>query len=453
MNSSSAPPPLSRPWRPWEKAVLALIVLIAVGLRILLGLDAPTPIGYVYDFYHEPMISYYQTGALPEADDCWQCYHPPVYTLIGSAIMKLTVLFGSHDLGRALWWIAFFSVPVSLVFLGATYSIIRNFIRHPSVLLPMMALLASLPVVFISSFSIESDLLCATFALCALALYFRYRRDPAWGIPLVAMGVLAGLALGTKYSGLIIVAVLGAMLCWDVLRDRAWRRIAHAAVFAALTLVVGGWHYAENVAEYGTPIVGNEAWDNLEGDRLYLDHYEFLELRGEEFIDLMREDSPKLTLREFPAYNENVPTSLYGQIWTDGSIFSNPWRHGLAKGLYPRKDKPIALVVALLLAGLITLPLAAIGLWVAFRRWPVHMPLLLLAALTLGLYVRWFLSHPIWMLKTKYLFVLVPVALLFCAHGLNCLRRRFPRIQTAATLAVYALALLANAYCFIFAVS
>ncbi len=457
-NSDSPPgalPPTDRPWKRHEIALLGLIALLAIGLRVLLAVEAPVPIGYVYDFYHEPIIQFHQTGRLPDPDACWQCYHPPVYTLLGTAVFGAAMKATSGDLARSLWWVGFMAVPISLLFLLCSFGVIRNFVPNPRHLLPIAALMAALPLVFISSFSIESDLLCATFAVAALACYLRYRRRPAVRGSLLGMAVLAGLAMGTKYTGMVIVAVIGASMVIDIIRDREWKRMGHVAAFGLFAPLVGGWHYVENWRTHGTPIVGNQAWDNLEADEgedLLWDHYEFFSFRWEDFLSLMGDDSPSKTLREFPAYNNSVPTSLYGQLWTDGSIFSNPWRHGLSKGLYPKKDISLRLIHALFAAGLLVIPLAGLGAINGLRRWRATLPLLLLTGLTAGLYTRWFLTYPMWMLKAKYLLALVPVGFLFCAWGLEWLQRRVPPLHATALAGVYALAILANLYCYQFAV-
>ena len=71
------------------KRLLVLLVTAAVSLRVILAARAPTPYGYVYDFYHEAIQRFYSLGHLPASTDCWQCYHPPLLFLLGLPLYAL----------------------------------------------------------------------------------------------------------------------------------------------------------------------------------------------------------------------------------------------------------------------------------------------------------------------------------------------------------------------------
>jgi len=75
--------------REHQRAVLLTLVVIATTLRALLVIRSPTMYGYVYDFYHEGIQKFYTLGRLPIAADCWQCYHPPVFYLMGLRSISL----------------------------------------------------------------------------------------------------------------------------------------------------------------------------------------------------------------------------------------------------------------------------------------------------------------------------------------------------------------------------
>ncbi len=66
-----------------QTPILGALLAAALFLRILLAVDCPTPFGYVYDYYHEGVELMYAKGRLPIAEDCWQCYHPPLYYALG----------------------------------------------------------------------------------------------------------------------------------------------------------------------------------------------------------------------------------------------------------------------------------------------------------------------------------------------------------------------------------
>jgi hypothetical protein len=43
------------------------VCFLVIGLRLALAFSSPTFFGYVYDFYHEPVLLYSDAGAFPEA--------------------------------------------------------------------------------------------------------------------------------------------------------------------------------------------------------------------------------------------------------------------------------------------------------------------------------------------------------------------------------------------------
>ncbi len=441
--------------------------LLAVALRLALAYAAPTAFGYVYDFYHEPMLMFYESGELPDASDCWQCYHPPLYTFLGTGIYALGMACSNGDSQAALWGVAFSNVLVAFVFKLFAWLIICHYVKNLSRRMLMLALLLALPCLFISSFSIEADLLCSTFMIIAFYGYLRYDAVSSiisrsntkpmakpW-LSIGLMGVGAGLAMGTKYSGLIILIVLCLLLGIAFLRQRTMARVVHGIIFIAISMIIGGWTYMDNYLSEGRPIVGNRAWRHLDGEdrRLFTEHYEFDTFHLGRLIDLMRPESPNRELKYFKVYNKSVLSSLYGQIWMDCSIFSDPSRHGLKKGLYPQKGVPVKLIAALLVVGLVPVVLSMIGLVIAIRRIPHVYPLLFLAFVTLALYTRWFLSYPEWMLKTKYLLSLTPVGLVLCAFGLAFMGRLHAKLEKAFSVILMLLIALANVYNLYFAIT
>ncbi len=431
------------------------VCFLVVGLRLALACSSPTSFGYVYDFYHEPILMYYETGEIPDSDDCWQCYHPPVYTLFGEWVFSAGMALSGGAKGVAQAGVAFSSVFISFVFISFAWLIVRHYVKHRGRRLLMLFMLLSLPCLFISSFSIESDLLCATFILIAFYFFLRYRQTETrvW-LHVLVMGVAAGMAIGTKYSGIIILMVLSLLFFVAFLQDRKPKFIVHLTALLALSLLIGGWRYLDNVRTEGRLFVGNEAWRHVDGQnrKFYFKEYEFHTFRLRELVSLMKPESPQKELKHFDVYNYSVLTSLFGQIWTDCSIFSNPSRHGLRKGLYPEKSIPISLVAALLCVGIVPVLLGGVGMIGSICR-AKHVPLLVLSGISILVYTRWFLAHPEWALKTKYLFQIIPAGLVFCSFGLASLGRRSEYAEKIAVGALILLVVLANAYNFFFAIT
>ncbi len=439
----------------WRSPLVVLLIASAVASRLALAVGSPTPFGYVFDFYHEPIVLYHESGVLPGSYDCWQCYHPPLFTVVGERIYTAGLALSGGDPQWGLRSLALFSTLTSAVFLIFCWLLVGFYIRKESHLRVLLGTALAAPCILFSSFAVESDLLCSTLILIALFGYLKYRRGErrlAW---LGLAGVASGLAASTKYSGLIIILVVSLILGVDLIRTRRKSILAHGLLFVSLCAAFGAWSYVDNVREYDRILVGNWAWRHMASEkpkRFYFDNYEFTTFRFGELVELLGPDSPPLPLSEFPAYNQSVFTSLYGQLWTDFSLFSNPARHGLGTGLYPAKRVPLPLVITLLVLGLVPVVLAAVGLITAPARSAEFLPLGGLLVITLAVYLRWVLGFNEWMLKTKYLLPLVPVGLVLVSYGLDACGRLNPSLERGVIGVLWLLVLVAFLYGFCFAV-
>ena len=432
--------------------LVILLVVAAAAARILLAVSAPQPSGYVYDLYDKPILKYFKSGEIPAPDACFMCYHPPLYTLVGERVFAFGHKLADGDKESGLRTLAFFSTLIFAAFAWVSYRILCVYVcdlRHRLVLL---GLLLGLPALFISSFAVESDLLVATLMLGALYAYLRYERGDLHAGWVVAMGVCTGLGASTKYSALVMVGVVGLLLLLLLVRTRRRVIVAHALLYAVLCVALGSWRYVENYREHGQLVLDSQAREKAarkarrKGVENHLDEYQFTALRLGEFIDLMRSDAPEGELKHFPAYDESVLTSIYGQVWTDGSVFSNPTRHGLRPGWYPAKAIPIPLITALLVAGLLPLALTAAGFLLAFGRLPDSAPLLLLFVAASSAYTVYLVGFNEWVLKLKYLFFLIPGALVWVSWALSAGGRVHPQLERGMIAWLWGVVVLAFAY-------
>ena len=412
-------------------------------LRIILGYYSPSPHGYVYDFYADAIDFFALNTQIPTAGDCFICYHPPLFPIIGGLIFKVVAAFGG-SYNAQHYYVAALTGVFSIVFCIYGFALYRRFLetRYDPLI---FALLLVLPVVFISSFSIESDLFASMLMVISI-YYFACFQERDCTRLLVLSGLFAGLAALTKYSGLVVCVILGGVLLYQFLRTRTADHFKKGVIFAALCTIFGAYPYINNLMQYGSPFAGNEAWHQ---EKSYSDIYHFDRFSLSDIVDVMHKDSQRQMLNQFPAYNNDVMTSFYGQLWTDFSFFSLRDRHGHAFGryIYPEKDIPTKIVYLLLIAGLAPclLSLFGLGVMVYTRQAPL---LLLIFVITMAVYVNWMMGFHIWMIKTKYLMHLLPIWLLMLGYGLSKLR--YPAIGYILLLPSI---LLSAVYCYLFAVS
>ena len=383
---------------------------VSVILHVLLAFFSPDPNGYVYDFYSDAIILLYENGQIPAADACWVCYHPPLLPILGAGIFQLVDWFGGGRQAQ-LFSVAFFLNILSLVFAIYSFAIYQQYRKNADLDLVLWGLLLFLPVTFISAFSIEADLLVATFIVASTYYFIQFLSKEEYSA-LVLAAVMVALAAMTKYSGVVIAVYFGGVLLARYLRHCDSRLLKQGLVYAAVVFLVGSYPYMKNLVKEGTPIVGNQDWNT---GKKYYDSYDFTSFSIKRVVDVFT-DPKDAKLKYFPAYNNEVLTSHYGQLWTDFSFYTRAHRHGQwnhreGGDIYTGKYMPVWLLWCILIAGLVPV-IAGAGGFIALVITREALLLLGMFILTVAIYIDWFLGFNWFMLKTKYLLYLLPLWLI-----------------------------------------
>jgi 4-amino-4-deoxy-L-arabinose transferase-like glycosyltransferase len=319
------------------------------------------------------------------------------------------------------------------------------------------AILLGSPLLFISAYGPDADILLAAilsaFIYHLTRLSARHELMAAPGAGSWAMlGILAGLAMATKYSGLTALLTAGAIsvLALAVGRNRA-RVARHGLIVLVVAVAIGSWKYIDNIERHGTPLFANGSAS--EGLALSLPasvgHYEFTTLRLADLWALFGLRSEEGELTTFPVYR-SVVTTLHAQAWSDMSFFSVPSRHGAPGSHYVPRRVPIWLVKSVVLLGFVPEVLAVLGVAVTIRRrefWPMG----IFTAITLAAYVVWFLPQAAWALKTKYLLGLAAPVTVYAMAGQDWLWRRVRPLGWVTAALLIALVLVGHVYLYAFA--
>ncbi len=443
-------------FRAHERASLLTILLIAALLRVLLVVFSPTPFGYVWDFYQDGVRILWSTGHLPASTDCWQCYHPPLFYIVGLPLYAFgratAVDSGSSD-AHGLRYLAGLALVSSAITISYGYRLLRLCRCRGASLILGVALLASLPVLFISSYGAEADIV-VTAILSAFIYYFMRDFAGSGSVPAaMRLGVLAGLGASTKYSGL--VALVSAVIFFAIRMACGPHRLLaarNAAIVVVLCVAICAWKYVDNYRHYGMLLYANGSAQqgfSFAAIRAGRDRYEFTTFRPAE---LMRVFGPmRGSLTELPAYR-SVFTTLHALTWSDMSFFSRPDRHGDPAHPYPRKRISAGLIGAVLALGVVAELLAAAAFVVTIRR-KMFRPLAIICLVGISAYVWWFISQDAWALKTKYLLFLVSPFVVYTVSGLGYLWQRVPRIAAVAAVLIAFLIVAANLYLLAFAIA
>ena len=438
-------------------ACLAVLLAIAIALRFLLVVYSPQPFGYVWDYYHEGVRLLYSKGRLPASTDCWQCYHPPLFYVIGWPFYAFQRWMApGPDDTIALRAIAALSLLWSGITIYYGYKLLRLFRCRGASLLLGMALLFVFPCLFISSYAAEADILLTAIASAIIYYLTRYfvLTNRMTALDTLRLGILAGLAASTKYSGLVVVAsIIIVFSVHIILGPRRWRALRDLSVVLMLCVLIGGWKYLDNIQRFGTPLYANgEAAQgfSVQHRQSFIDDYEFTTLRLGDVIALFPPEAPDGTLTRFPVY-QSVFTTLHALAWTDMSFFSVPTRHGDGLRPYPFKTVPRPLVAMVLTLGLVPDALAVVGFLISFRHRALW-PLAIVCSVTAVVYGWWFTSQALWGLKTKYVLFVVPPSVLFAVVGLGWITRKAPVLGALALLLLAVFLAVTHVYLLEFAI-
>ena len=418
---------------------------------------SPTPFGYVWDFYQDGVRIFWNSGHLPKSTDCWQCYHPPLFYVLGLPLYALgRLIAGDSPTADAsgLRWLAGLALVSAAVTIYYGYQLLRLLGCRGASLVVGVALLVSLPVLFISSYGAEADIVL-TAILSAFVYYFvRDFTESGTAHAALRLGLLAGLGAATKYSGL--TAVVSAAIFFAIRMATGPRRVLamrNAGIVISVCAAIGGWKYFDNYRSYDTVFFANgsaQAGFSLTGGRGVGNQYEFTTLRLAELMHVYEPRAVRGSLTDLPVYR-SVFTTLHALTWTDMSFFSDPERHGDPTHPYHRKRIPSALIAVVLVLGFVPELLTAVGFVVTIRR-PLFLPLAIMCVVGISAYMWWFVSQESWALKSKYLLFLVSPFTVYAVNGLTFLWNRAPLAGMIAAALLGALFAAANLYLFAFAV-
>jgi 4-amino-4-deoxy-L-arabinose transferase-like glycosyltransferase len=238
---------------------VTLLLLLGAGLRFALFWVNPPQ--NAFDDHLEPIQMLMQTGEIPAKDACWQCYQPPVFYYLSAKLGKLAVGVGA-DLPAVLKILQ--SVSCLAGILGLV--VIGRILDRTG--LPATAKLASLATacflprhVYMSAMHSNDTLTYLWVAVSAYLLILAVDRQFSlrW---LFAVSVAATLAVLTKYTGFVVLPMIGFVLVLPKVRRSAGshRRFARGVAVALLLPVASlALYCASNLQRYGEVLPWNDA--------------------------------------------------------------------------------------------------------------------------------------------------------------------------------------------------
>jgi len=201
------------------------------------GYDGGAHLSYIETIAH--------SGRLPAPSENYLAWHEPLFYIISAGIFNWARILGVQDP-----WIAvqIFQAVLGTIFVGLAGYLAWEAYRKPGLAMATAATIAVLPpAIFVSSYT-TNELLAHVLILGALILTLRTARtgrfNPRDG---VWIGLLAGLAMLTKLTSLVLLASLAAFFIVTAIlkRSAAPLRTLGAMLIIAIPLALPWQAYRE----------------------------------------------------------------------------------------------------------------------------------------------------------------------------------------------------------------
>jgi tetratricopeptide (TPR) repeat protein len=305
---------------------LVAVLMLAVGAAVRINNVAVFPPLQAYDgFSHFSYIWFMaEHWRVPLALTGWEFFQPPLYYAFMASLWDgLAPMDPMLRLRIGTLVIAMLGLSLAAV---SWLIVRREFPKDRLVQLLAPGLMLFVPVhLYTAGFLGNENLTAVVSAWALLALLATLRRPT---MPrAVILGLMLGLAMLTKFTGLVAVTGAFGTLGLRALVRRDWRRDGRVAVVAGVVMLATcGWFYARNVEHYGTPF-------KMSREMFLLQRYEHIQTRGQRgILEYILFDPMILRRPEWPrgvglvgegapgysAMRESVITGLYANTWFEG---------------------------------------------------------------------------------------------------------------------------------------
>jgi 4-amino-4-deoxy-L-arabinose transferase-like glycosyltransferase len=241
-------PPQAR-FRAWAIAG-ALAAAVGIAMRVHNAFAYPLRKGFDAAANWEYVALLLERWQLPDPATLWAASHPPLFYWLGGAVGRL--LGGDGSEAAIVPWIRIVGSLLGLAAIGWGWQCVRKLDANPRRQFFVAAVPLLLPVHIYTSAMLNEEIVAAAFTTFALVALLHSRREASSWHDVALVGLLAGLAILTKVSGILVLAAAAATYLVD-----GWRRgelaagFARAAVVSLVGALVGGWFFAHNLAVYG----------------------------------------------------------------------------------------------------------------------------------------------------------------------------------------------------------
>lgn len=194
---------------------LALLLMLGIALRVGFDLALPKYDKFGHDVDgHVAYVHYIaENHSIPGVDDCWTCYHPPVYYASSVPVWKISDAVGIP--GVDALQVESLLLSVAFLFLGIAF--LRQFLKGSS-LAVAVALLVFWPVIILVAPRIGNDQMFYVLHMVCLWGGIKYLNSGCGKYLLVA-SVATALSYWTKTTGAVTMGVFALFAVTGYLGD------------------------------------------------------------------------------------------------------------------------------------------------------------------------------------------------------------------------------------------
>jgi hypothetical protein len=237
--------------RRWVIASVA-IALLGLAIRVHNAFDYPIDKGFdaLANWEYVELLT---DAWLPAPDAGWSTAHPPLFYWLVEATRRAV---GDGDKAGSIHAARVVNALLGVLMAAlAGILVLRNDPENMRRVFFAVALVLFLPAHLYTSAMLSEEILVAALVSCVVVgvAWDLSSPDPRSGVSRVALlGALAGLALLTKLSGVLVIVAGGLAYAIDGFsRGRVAAGVGRGAILVFSALVVGGWFFAHNWLEYG----------------------------------------------------------------------------------------------------------------------------------------------------------------------------------------------------------
>jgi hypothetical protein len=237
-----------------RRKIESAIFLLGILLRLSMVWNYHFAWNYDSDAHWEVVRWIVDHGMLPNVESTFESFHPPLYYAIAAWLVQ----HGASRPSLVGLSIACGVVRLATIWAGLELYLVRS--RCARIMALALAAVVSASV-HLDGMIYTEAMSCMLLALVMLLVPLAFRRGGRFRWPLtLGIGLILGLAMLTKVSGVAIVGAVGVAIAAELvfnrrsLRARVGDLVPWLGMMAVL-LGICGWYYGRNLRQYGTPFV------------------------------------------------------------------------------------------------------------------------------------------------------------------------------------------------------